>query len=36
MEKQLLPGIDAEVARELERVFKKKGIEVLTGPSSTV
>jgi dihydrolipoamide dehydrogenase len=31
MEKQLLPGIDAEVARELERVFKKKGIEVLTG-----
>jgi len=24
MEKQLLPGIDAEVARELERVFKKK------------
>ncbi len=30
MEKQLLPGIDAEVARELERVFKKKGIEVLT------
>jgi len=31
MEKQLLPGIDGEVARELERVFKKKGIEVLTG-----
>ena len=31
MEQQLLPGIDAEVARELERVFKKKGIEVLTG-----
>jgi dihydrolipoamide dehydrogenase len=31
MEKQLLPGVDAEVARELERVFKKKGIEVLTG-----
>lgn len=30
MEKQLLPGIDAEVARELARVFKKKGIEVLT------
>ena len=31
MEKQLLPGIDAEVAHELERVFKKRGIEVLTG-----
>jgi dihydrolipoamide dehydrogenase len=31
MEKQLLPGVDAEVARELERVFKKKGIEILTG-----
>lgn len=31
MEKQLLPGIDAEVARELERSFKKRGIEVLTG-----
>ncbi len=31
MEKQLLPGIDAEVARELERVFEKRGIEVLTG-----
>ncbi|MEW6301221.1 MAG: dihydrolipoyl dehydrogenase [Thermodesulfobacteriota bacterium] len=31
METQLLPGIDAEVARELERVFKKRGIEVLTG-----
>jgi dihydrolipoamide dehydrogenase len=30
MEKQLLPGIDSEVARELERVFKKKGIEILT------
>jgi dihydrolipoamide dehydrogenase len=30
MEKQLLPGIDSEVARELERIFKKKGIEVLT------
>ena len=30
MKKQLLPGIDAEVARELARVFKKKGIEVLT------
>lgn len=30
MEKQLLPGTDAEVAHELERVFKKKGIEVLT------
>jgi dihydrolipoamide dehydrogenase len=31
MERQLLPGIDGEVARELERVFKKKGIEVVTG-----
>jgi dihydrolipoamide dehydrogenase len=31
MENQVLPGIDAEVARELERVFKKKGIEILTG-----
>ncbi|MCS6925231.1 MAG: dihydrolipoyl dehydrogenase [Candidatus Binatia bacterium] len=31
MEKQLLPGVDAEVARELERSFKKRGIEVLTG-----
>lgn len=31
MEKQLLPGVDIEVARELEKGFKKKGIEVLTG-----
>ncbi len=31
MEKQLLPGVDIEVARELEKAFKKKGIEVLTG-----
>lgn len=31
MEKQLLPGVDNEVARELERVFKKKGIDILTG-----
>ncbi len=30
MEKQLLPGIDDEIATELERAFKKKGIEVLT------
>lgn len=31
MEKQLLPGVDSEVARELERVFKKKGIDIVTG-----
>lgn len=31
MEKQLLPGVDIEVARELEKAFRKKGIEVLTG-----
>lgn len=31
MEPQLLPGVDADVARELERAFEKKGIEVLTG-----
>src|SRR5262249_25382116 len=31
MEKQLLPGVGAEGARELERVFRKRGIEVLTG-----
>ncbi len=30
MEKQLLPGVDAEIAKELERAFKKKGIEILT------
>jgi len=30
MEKQLLPGVDTEVAQELEKAFKKKGIEVLT------
>ncbi len=30
MEKQLLPGMDSEIARELQRVFRKKGIEVLT------
>ena len=30
MEKQLLPGVDSEIAKELERSFKKKGIEVLT------
>lgn len=31
MEKQLLPGTDTEVVRELERIFKKRGIEILTG-----
>jgi len=31
MEKQLVPGVDIEVARELEKAFRKKGIEVLTG-----
>jgi dihydrolipoamide dehydrogenase len=31
MEKQLLPGVDVEIAQELEKSFKKKGIEVLTG-----
>lgn len=31
MEKQLLPGMDSEVAQELQRVFRKKGVEVLTG-----
>jgi len=31
MEKQLLPEMDSEVAQELQRVFKKKGVEVLTG-----
>ena len=30
MEKQLLPGVDTEIATELERAFKKKGIEILT------
>lgn len=30
MEEQLLPGVDTEVARELERIFKKKGLEILT------
>ncbi len=30
MEKQLLPGVDGEIARELERSSKKKGVEILT------
>ncbi len=30
MEPQLLPGVDIEIAQELEKSFKKKGIEVLT------
>ena len=30
MEKQLLPGVDSEIVQELERSFKKKGIEILT------
>ncbi len=30
MEKQLLPGTDSEVVRELERIFKKRGIDILT------
>jgi dihydrolipoamide dehydrogenase len=31
MESQLLPGVDTEIAQELEKSFKKKGIEILTG-----
>jgi dihydrolipoamide dehydrogenase len=31
MEQQLLPGVDVEIARELEKAFKKNGIEILTG-----
>ena len=31
MENHLLPGADREVAEELERVFKKSGMNVLTG-----
>ena len=30
MEKQLLPGGDSEIVQELERSFKRKGIEILT------
>jgi dihydrolipoamide dehydrogenase len=30
METQLLPGVDTEVAQELEKIFKKKGLDVLT------
>ncbi len=30
MEKQLLPGVDSEIVQELERSFKRKGIEILT------
>ena len=30
MESQLLPGVDTEIAHELEKSFKKKGIEILT------
>jgi dihydrolipoamide dehydrogenase len=30
MESQLLPGVDTEIAQELEKSFKKKGIEILT------
>jgi dihydrolipoamide dehydrogenase len=31
MEGQVLPGMDADVAAELERAFKRRGVEVLTG-----
>ncbi len=31
MESQLLPGVDTEIAQALEKSFKKKGIEILTG-----
>lgn len=31
MENHLLPGADEEVARELEKSFKKTGMEILTG-----
>ena len=31
MENNFLPGVDTEVAQELEKAFKKQGIEVLTG-----
>jgi dihydrolipoamide dehydrogenase len=32
---QLLPGMDRDVARKLENVYKKKGIQVLTGADAT-
>ena len=31
MEKTLLPGMDEDLGRELERAFRRQGIEVLTG-----
>jgi dihydrolipoamide dehydrogenase len=30
MEKHLLPGVDGEVAQELEKIFKKAGMNILT------
>ncbi len=32
---QLLPGMDGDVARKLENVFRKKGIKVLTGTDAS-
>ena len=31
LEKQMLPGFDAEIAEELRRAFVKRGVEVLLG-----
>ncbi|MGH7889856.1 MAG: FAD-dependent oxidoreductase, partial [Thermodesulfobacteriota bacterium] len=31
MEKHLLPGADREIAQELEKIFKKSGMAILTG-----
>lgn len=35
MERQLLPGVEPEIARELERSFKRRGIKVRTGTRFT-
>ncbi len=35
MEGQLLPRVDADVAKELEKSFRKQGIRVLTGAKAT-
>ena len=36
MEDHIIPGADEEVAKELNKIFKKSGMDILTKPSTNL